>query len=201
MKKITFIVSVLLFFFATAANAHGPVRGKLTATVNIPAPADEVWAVIKNYHDMSWHPDIASTEGEGGNAKGATRILTLAKSGGTITEQLKAYKEDKMSYKYKITEMSTVKTIQHSGQDEIVPILPVNNYQATLTVKGKGDASAVTWVATYYRAYLNNNPPAELNEDAADAAVTSVLTNGLTSLLKKFQSDGTESAVEIKVKR
>ncbi|MEO1898728.1 MAG: SRPBCC family protein, partial [Methylococcales bacterium] len=98
-------------------------------------------------------------------------------------------------------DMSTAQTIQHAGKDEDVPVLPVENYQATLTVKDKGGKSVVTWVATYYRGYLNNEPPVELNEAAADEAVTAVLTDGLTSLLQKFDASGDASAIKIKMKR
>jgi mxaD protein len=200
MKKITIFVSALVLFFTASVNAHGPVRAKQILSITIKAPADQVWEVIKNFDDMSWHPDIKSVDGDGTNKKGAVRILTLA-NGGKITEELKAYKEDKKSYKYKITDMSTAKTIQHSGQSEDVPVLPVNNYQATITVKDKGDKSEVTWVATYYRAYLNNNPPPEMDEDAADEAVKTVLTHGLISLAKKFDSNASESDVKVKIKR
>jgi mxaD protein len=48
-----------------------------------------------------------STDGTGGNEKGATRVLTLT-DGGTITEFLKKYDAAKMSYTYKITDMSIV---------------------------------------------------------------------------------------------
>lgn len=200
MKKSTFIFSLLFLLVSGAVNAHGPVRAKLTATVTIDAPADQVWDVIKNFDDMSWHPAIANTDGKGGNDKKATRVLTL-KSGGTISEQLKKYDPKKMSIKYKITDMSTAKTIQHSGQAEDVPVLPVNNYAATLSVKSKGGKSEVSWVATYYRAYMNNNPPAEMNEDAADEAVTNVLKSGLTALLQKFEPGASDSAVKVKIKR
>ena len=39
MKKITLIVSVLLFFFTAVASAHGPVRQKAEETITINAPA------------------------------------------------------------------------------------------------------------------------------------------------------------------
>lgn len=197
MKKISLFVSLVLFFFSAVASAHGPVRGKMTATVSINAPADKVWDAISNYDDMSWHPAIKSVTADNGNNKGSVRVLTL-KNGGTITEELKNYNADKMTYKYKITDMSTVKTIQHAGQDEDVPVLPVENYAANLTVKDKGGDAVVTWVATYYRGYVNNNPPAELNEEAADEAVTAVLTDGLISLAEKF---GTNTDVKIEMKR
>ncbi|MGR9100358.1 MAG: SRPBCC family protein [Gammaproteobacteria bacterium] len=181
MKKIAVIISALFFVCATAANAHGPVRQKFKDVVEINAPADKVWNIIKNFDDLSWLPAVASTEGEGGNKKGAKRTLTL-KKGGTIVEELKKYNEDRMTYAYKIKEMSDAGTIQHSGKEEKIPVLPVNNYSATITVKGKGDKTQVIWQAAYYRAYMNNNPPAELNEDAANNAVSLVLKAGLKNL-------------------
>jgi len=197
MKKTSLFVSAVLLLFAGVVNAHGPVRAKLTATITIDAPAAKVWDVIKNYDDMSWLPAVRSVTGEGTNNKGAIRTLHLA-SGGTITEELKAYDVAKMAYKYKITEMSTVGTIKHAGQDEHIPVLPVGNYAAEISVTDKGGKAEVEWVATYYRAYVNNNPPAELNEDAADKAVTDVLTSGLTNLAKKAGASATSVNIDIK---
>jgi len=181
MKKACLFLPALLFFFSAAVNAHGPVRQKAEEEITINAPAEKVWSIIKNYGDMSWHPGIFNTTVEGGNNKGAIRVLTL-KDGGTITEELKKYDDKKMSYAYKITEMSTAKTINHAGVDEKVPVLPVDNYAASIEVEAKGDTSVVSWKAGYYRAYMNNNPPEEMNEEAANTAVTSVLKSGLLNL-------------------
>ncbi|MGR9116104.1 MAG: SRPBCC family protein [Gammaproteobacteria bacterium] len=181
MKKITLFVSVLFFFFSAAVSAHGPVRQKVKEQIKINAPAEKVWSIIKNYNDMSWLPAVASTEGDASNKKGAVRVLTL-KDGGTITEELKKYDDKKMKYDYKITDMSVAKTITHAGKDENVPVLPVSNYAAGIEVKAKGDSSVVIWKAGYYRAYMNNNPPAEMNEESANSAVKSVLKAGLENL-------------------
>ena len=181
MKKIMLVVPALLFFFTGVASAHGPVRQDAEQEITINAPAEKVWGIIKNYGDMSWLPEVFNTTSEGGNKKGATRVLTL-KDGGTITEELKNYNEEKMSYAYKITEMSTAKTITHAGVEEKVPVLPVDNYSAMIKVEAKGDTSVVSWKAGYYRAYMNNNPPAEMNEEAANAAVNAVLKTGLINL-------------------
>ena len=181
MKKIVLFATVLLFFFTTLANAHGPVRQKVEEEITINAPAEKVWAIIKDYGDMSWLPSVKSTTVEGGNKKGAIRVLTL-KEGGTITEELKKYDDEKMSYAYKITEMSTAKTITHSGVEEKVPVLPVDNYAASIEVEPKGDTAVVSWKAAYYRAYMNNNPPEEMNEEAANSAVTAILKSGLANL-------------------
>jgi mxaD protein len=181
MKKMFLGVSVLLFFFSALAYAHGPVRQKAEEEVIIDAPAEKVWSIIKDYGDMSWHPGIKSVTNQDGNKKGAIRVLTL-NDGGTITEELKKYDEAKMSYAYKITEMSTAKTITHAGVEEKVPVLPVDNYAASIEVDAQGDKAKVSWKAAYYRAYMNNNPPAEMNEEAANTAVTSVLKQGLSNL-------------------
>jgi len=171
----------LLFFFVAAANAHGPVRQKAEEEITINAPAEKVWSIIKNYDDMSWLPGIKSTTADKGNGKGSIRVLTLT-DGGTITEELKKYDDKKMSYTYKITEMSTAKTITHAGAEEKVPALPVDNYAASIDLEAKGDTTVVSWKAGYYRAYMNNNPPEEMNEDAANSAVTALLKSGLANL-------------------
>ncbi|WP_374089691.1 SRPBCC family protein [Methylomicrobium lacus] len=182
MKKLLFSIPAAMFFFSSVAVAHGPVRQKAEEEIVINAPAEKVWGIIKDFGDMSWHPLISSVTNQEGNKKGAVRVLTLA-SGGTISEELKKYDEAKMSYAYKITEMSTAKTITYSGAEEKVPVLPVDNYAASIEVEAQGaDQSKVSWKAAYYRAYMNNNPPAEMNEEAANTAVENVLKTGLANL-------------------
>ena len=181
MKRVTFIATSLMFLFAAVAHAHGPVRQKAEEQITINAPAEKVWGLIKDFGDMSWHPLIFSTTINGGNTKGATRVLTL-KDGGTITEELKKYDEAKMSYAYKITDISIAKTIVHAGLEEKVPALPVDNYSASIEVEAKGATTVVSWTAGYYRAYTNNNPPVEMNEETANAAVNEVLKTGLFNL-------------------
>ncbi|MGR8933476.1 MAG: SRPBCC family protein [Gammaproteobacteria bacterium] len=183
MKKTTFVVSIALFMFSAIAAAHGPVRQKLDEEIQINAAPEKVWELFKDFDNMSWHPDIASVKGEGGNKKGATRVLTL-KNGGTISEELKKYNEKAMEYAYKITDMSTTGSITHSGEDVSLPVLPVTNYSASIAVEAKDGGSLVSWKAAFYRGYMNNNPPAELNEDAANTAVSAVLKAGLENLKK-----------------
>lgn len=181
MKKFTLLLSLGALMVTSVASAHGPVRQKLEQEITINAPAEKVWNIIKEYNDMSWLPAIKGVTATGGNEKGASRVLTL-KNGGTITEELKKYDDAKMSYAYKITEMSTAKTITHAGVEEKVPVVPVDNYSATITVEAQGANSAVHWKAGYYRAYTNNNPPDEMNEAAANAAIKGIFTSGLNNL-------------------
>jgi len=158
---------------ANCALAHGPSRHKVTQTITINVPADKVWAVIGNFQDMSWHPAIAKTEGTGGNDKGAKRTLTL-QGGGVIHEALLKNDPEKMIYHYEI-------------EDVDVKVLPVKNYTSWLSVKGEGETSVVTWKGAFYRGYMLNDPPPELNEAAAKKAVTGVYKAGLEALKKKLE--------------
>lgn len=182
MKKLAVIVPVLLLSFSSLVNAHGPVRQKTQEEITINAPAAKVWTIIKNYGEMSWLPPIQNTTVTGAdNTEGAVRVLTL-KSGGTITEELKKYDATKMSYSYRITDMSSAKTITHAGAEEKVPVVPVANYTATIEVINKGATSNIIWKAAYYRAYVNNDPPAEMNEEAANKAIEGIFKTGLANI-------------------
>jgi len=166
-----------LAIFPTLAFAHGPTRQKVTETVEIDAPADKIWAKIGNFQDMSWHPAVEKTEGQGGNEKDATRKLTL-KGGGAIEEALEKREDGKMSYNYRITNVD-------------VKVLPVTNYASWLTVKpGEGGKTTVEWRGAFYRGFPNNDPPPELSDEAAKKAVSGVYRGGLDALKKSFEDGG-----------
>ena len=184
MKRIQLWFGLILGLWVSMSVAHGPSRVKVEESIIINASTDKVWDLIKDFDQLhTWLPVVESADTQGGNDKGAIRVLTL-KGGGTITEELKSYKAAKKSMKYRITEMSTANTVHHelSGEDVDVPVLPVNNYSATITVKDKDGQAEVTWKAAFYRAFLNNEPPAEMNEEAGKAAVTGVFKAGLENL-------------------
>ena len=167
---------VALMIMPGVASAHGPSRQKASETITIDAAPEKVWAGIENFGDMSWHPRIAITDATKGNEKGSIRTLGFT-SGGMMDEELSKYDAEKMSY-------STF--IGHVNID----LLPATNYSSTITVKPAdgGAKSDVTWRAAFYRGYPNNEPPANLNDEAAIKGVTDFLTEGLESLKKKVES-------------
>jgi hypothetical protein len=70
-------------------------------------------------------------------------------------------------------------------------VLPVTNYSSHLTVKPMGDnKSMVEWRGAFYRGYPNNDPPPELNEEAAIKAVSGVYRAGLDHLKKELEEGG-----------
>lgn len=165
---------------AGAAQAHGPSRQKAEMTEVLNATPDEVWAAIGRFDDMSWHPAVASTEmtPEGAPADvpdQSTRILHLKAESGdpTITEQLIGRDPEKRMYKYMITDVA-------------VEVLPVTNYSSTLQVKDKDGKAEVIWKGGFYRGFPNNNPPDNLSDEAAVAAVTGIYQAGMDALAERF---------------
>ncbi len=188
MRKLIALFPLLVLFWMASAQAHGPVRQKIQETIEVNAPADKVWELVKDFCSIEkWHPKVAGCEAEGGNEKGGKRILKL-EGGGEVVEELKKYNGDKMMYSYKIKKMSAAKKIVHAGQEIEVPVLPVANYSSIFQVKKSGDKAKVIWKGAFYRAYMNNNPPEEMNEDAAVKAVTEFYKSGLENL-KKLAED------------
>lgn len=181
MRKTQLVAATLGAVMAMTgiASAHGPSRLKTEQSVVLDATPAEVWEVIGHFDDMSWHPAVASTamtpEGAAADIPDkSTRVLTLAAEGDpTITEQLMAIDNDKMSYKYMITEVDTA-------------VLPVTNYSSTLMVKDKDGQAEVTWKGGFYRGFPNNDPPAKLNDDAAIAGVDGIYKAGLDALAERF---------------
>ncbi|MCS0504402.1 SRPBCC family protein [Ancylobacter mangrovi] len=178
LKLLTAALAAAALAFTAAphsAHAHGPTRQKITETIEIDAPPAKVWAVIGEFHDMSWLPPVEKTEGTGGNVVGAKRRLVL-QGGGTIDEVIAKYEPEKMMLMYRIEQVD-------------VKVLPVTNYSSWLTVTplDDGKKSEVEWKGAFYRGYPNNDPPPELNDEAAIKAVTAVYKAGLAGLKKKVE--------------
>lgn len=177
------LATLLAFGVVQVADAHGPTRKKVVETVTINATPDKVWKVVGNFQDMSWLPGVKSTTGTGGNTTDpknddnevAKRTITLD-SGGQIQEGLFKYDAGEHSYSYRI--------------DKVDPkVLPVNDYSSTIKVEPSSDGkgSTVTWKGAFYRGYMNNDPPPEMDDEASAAAVTKIYKAGLENLKKKVE--------------
>jgi carbon monoxide dehydrogenase subunit G len=171
-------IAVAMFVSATPqlAFAHGSTRQKITESVEIAAPPERVWAALANFHDMSWLPGVEQTTGEGGNAPDvAARVITL-KGGATVEESLYKYDASAMSYSYRIEKVD-------------VKVLPVTNYSSTIAVlPEEGGKTKVEWRGAFYRGWPNNDPPPELNDEAAVKAVSGLYRSGLDNLKAKIES-------------
>lgn len=170
-------VAALLAVIAPAiALAHGPSRKKEITTIEINAPADKVWAIVSKYDDMTWHPAIAKTEATGGMEVDVAKRKLTFKSGAIFTDTLTKFETGERS-------------IAFLTNDEDHKELPVEGYSSTLTVSDAGGKSNVEWKGAFYRGYLNNDPPPELSDKAAVAAVSKFQKAGLEALKAKAEAN------------
>ncbi|WP_026605974.1 SRPBCC family protein [Methylocapsa acidiphila] len=176
MKSIWIAVALVASALSSGAWAHGPSRQKTTEKIEINAPPEKVWAAIADFHDLSWLPGVAKTLGSGGNEPDVAKRQIVLDNGATIDESLFKYDAAEKTYSYRIDNVD-------------VKVLPVNNYSSTIAVlPAEGGKSIVEWRGAFYRGYPNNDPPPELNDDAALAAVTKIYKSGLESLKKKVEA-------------
>lgn len=179
MNGTLFLMALAAVTVPSLARAQGATRQEVTITTEVAAEPADVWALIGNFQDMSWHPAVYASTGTGGNDTGATRHLVLGGEGGpTIDERLERYDGENMSYSYRIVDVK-------------VEVLPVTSYASDLTVKARdGGGSTVQWRGAFYRGDPGDNPPEALDDAAAIAGVTGVYQGGLDALLARFGAPG-----------
>ena len=150
------------------SQAHGPTRQKVVERITINAPPGTVWAKIRNFDALKdWHPAVAESPADKGNAEGSMRQLRL-EGGGALTETLEAHDDAKMKYSYRAKDGGA---------------LPVTNYTSSIGVSAEGsNQSVVEWRGAFYRGHPNNDPPADQNDEAAVNAITGVYKGGLANL-------------------
>ena len=105
----------------------------------IDAPADAVWARIRDFNGLAdWHPEVIATseieDGKAGDPVGGVRSFTL-QDGTHLREKLLAHSDETRSYTY---------DFQKTPFD-------VDNYRATIRVTPvtDGNAAFVEWWTTF----------------------------------------------------
>ena len=172
-----YILALFFFQFTTEILSHGPTRQKLKESVTINAKPEDVWNIIKDFGKINtWHPSISKVDSDSKNESGSIRTIYYSPKNNTpIKQKLENYNAEKMMYKTSITEVD-------------IKSFPVSTYTANISVKGNDDGtSTVLWKGAFYRAYVNNDPPPELNEAAAIKAVKEFFQVGLNNLKKKLE--------------
>ncbi len=135
----------------------------------ISAPAEKVWAVVRDFNDMpSWHPLITRSTIEGGRSSdcvGCIRSLTLS-DGIRVREQLLSLSDFDYSFSYAIVE---------SG-------LNVSNYVAALKLTPVTDANQTfgEWSAEF-------ETPAGQEQDAAAMISRDVFQTGFDALKERLK--------------
>lgn len=141
---------------------------KIFVSSVIPAPAEEVWGVIRDFNDMpSWHPGIERSIIEGGRSSdcvGCVRCLTLG-DGVKVREQLLSMSDFDYSFSYCILE---------SGLD-------VENYVAgaKLTPVTDSNHTFAEWTAEF------DTPPGK-EQEMASMIGQDVFQTAFDSLKERF---------------
>ena len=177
MKK--YLAACLGLLTITTVFAHGPTRQQVIEEIVINADTEKTWAIVGDFSALhTWHPAIQSTEMQGND----TRVLSLGDDK-KITEKLLKHDDEQKMLKYKITDMSTVETIEFAGRPVERKVLPVNTYTGILTVEPEGNGSKVTWKGKFYRPYLLNPPtPEGMSDKDATSTMSAVYKQGLENL-------------------
>jgi hypothetical protein len=171
------VIAALAALLPAIASAHGPSRKKEIATIEVNAPVEKVWAVLNNYSDMSWHPDIEKTEMTGEMKPDVAKRKLTFKNGAIFEDGLLDYEPEKKMIAF-MTSKVDLKT------------LPVDGFKSQFNVKEENGKTTITWLAAFYRGYPNNDPPPELNDEAAIKAVTAFQKRGLDALKAKLEAGG-----------
>ena len=154
MKKFAAALLGLAVLSPIAALADGRPLQVVGEMIEINAKPATVWNIVKDFDGVTnWAPALSATslvKGKNGQ-RGAVRALTI-KDGPTLTEELVAYDEARMSYTYVIIESP----------------LPLDNYQSSMVVYGNSSGgTTVSWIGTFTR----KNPRDKVGEGESDADV------------------------------
>jgi mxaD protein len=166
---------LIALFLASPALAHGPTPIKVNEAIVIGADPRAVWAIAGKFDGLAaWHPGVQSVTAKGGDVAGAEREITL-RNGGVLREGLDEYDPASFKYSYRLSEPN-------------LDAMPASSYSVTLTITpAAGGGSQVQWYGRLYRGETSNEPPENLNDDAARTAMSDFLRTGLQGLKTKVE--------------
>ena len=169
INLIKIILGTLIFFSFNQAFSHGPSRQKVSESIEIKKDVDSVWKIIKNFKEFQWNPDISKLEAKS-NEIGSERTINF-KNGSSVIQKLEKLNEEKKMIGWRIIETDN-------------NVLPVNSYAAKVFIKSTKNGSLVTYKAGFYRGYMANNPPIELNDENSKKKVSEFIKKSLNGLKK-----------------
>ena len=166
--KLLFFLFLISNFIPMSANSHGPSRQKVKHSVEIKAQIDSVWGIVSDFTNFKWNPELKSVNAKS-NEIGSERILSFV-DGSLVTQQL-----EKVDNTKKIVGWRVIKTDNKA--------LPVNSYSAKILIKAKSpEIVEVTYKAGFYRGFMGNDPPEELNDTNSKKKVSEFIMKSLNGL-------------------
>jgi len=172
-RAVVAAIAALLPLAALAA--HGTTPLKVVEEMEIAAPPEKIWAVVGDFQDAGWLPDVARVEGSGGNVPDRAKRKLVFADGGFFDEILTKHDATRLSLAYHV-------------ENTDLKRLPATNYTAIVTVRpGEGGKSVVEWRGRFYRGHPNPDPPPDLTDDVATEAVARLHRASLSALKAKVE--------------
>lgn len=138
--------------------------GTTQQDIEINAPVDTVWQAIRNFHDMSWAPNVITgvekVGDKSGDEVGAVRILN-----GAFHETLKTLDDDARTFSYSIDDGPSP-----VSRDD------VSNYIGRVAVQTAGEGTRVEWTSSW-----------ENNDEAAAEFCHGIYVAALNDMKKSLE--------------
>ncbi len=151
--------------------SHGPSRQKVSESITVNASAEKVWEIVKNFKDFNWNIDVKNCSASD-NKIGSERTIEFI-NGSILKQKLEKLDDKKLMIGWRVTETDN-------------KMLPVNSYAAKIFITSKDDnTSQVKYKAGFYRGFMGNDPPEELNDENSKKKVQNFIKKSLNGL-KKF---------------
>jgi mxaD protein len=163
MKKLLKLALASIAVLSFTAHAEGKLNSYFS--INIDAPASNVWDIVKDFGGLhNWHPMFSNDVIISGtnNKIGAVRTLTI-KDGPSFDEVLVVWDDFGRSFTYEVIDPNP---------------LPIKNYSATMTVMQLSPGvTNVTWSSSY-----ENNSGGEMPDDELIAFLNGAYQAGLDAV-------------------
>ena len=172
LKNLTILFVILLL--STPSKGHGPSRQKVSESIEINASSDEVWKIVSDFNNFNWNKSVEKIS-VSSNDVGTERTIFF-KSGETIKQKLEKIDESKMMVNWRIIETDN-------------KVLPVNSYSAKIFVKESDNKTKVIYKSGFYRGFMGNDPPSELNDENSKKKVKIFIVENLNGLKKIIEKN------------
>ena len=166
LHKKTFLAIFAIIFFNNSVFAHGPSRQKVSESIEIEATATDVWKIVSDFKNFNWNENIKEITTQSGEV-GSERVITF-KTGENVKQKLEKLDQEKMMVNWRILETNN-------------SILPVNSYSSKIFVKSSDGKTVVQYVG-FYRGFMGNDPPPELNDENSKKLVRKFIKENLKGL-------------------
>ena len=172
MKSVKFFLILTIFILSPFESfSHGPSRQKVSESIIVNASAETVWDIVKNFKDFKWNEDVKNCLATD-NKIGSERTIEF-NNGSKLKQKLEKLDDEKLMIGWRVTETDN-------------KMLPVNSYAAKIFITSKDDNTAqVKYKAGFYRGFMGNDPPEELNDENSKKKVENFIKKSLNGL-KKF---------------